>query len=192
MLSINGNQIMIYPFLSLKTVGITIGLLLVAIHLLALVSAEGTQAWLKKFPRSREVGIVLLLVVSAWAFWLVATMDLGEFSTYRTLLKILVPAAWFLSLKFVDEFLAVRALGILLLLLAEPVFEVAFLKPGLGRLLVVSLAYAWAILGMFWVGMPFLLRDQITWWTKSGLRWRAGCLAGIAYGLAVLVCAIQN
>ena len=64
------------------------------------------------------------VIVSAWAFWLVATMDLGEFSKYRTLLKILVPAAWFLSLKFVDEFLAVRALGILLLLLAEPVFEV--------------------------------------------------------------------
>jgi hypothetical protein len=192
MLSIKENQIMIYPFLSLKTVGIAIGILLVAIHFLALVSAAGTQTWLKKFPRSREAGMVLLLVVSAWAFWLVATMDLGEFSKYRTLLKILVPAAWFLSLKFVDEFLAVRALGILLLLLAEPVFEVSFLKPGLGRLLVVILAYGWAIIGMFWVGMPFLLRDQIAWWTKSGLRWRVGCFAGIAYGLAVLASAVGS
>jgi len=183
---------MIYNFLSLKTVEIALGVLLVAAHLFALVSARGAQAWLKQFPRSREAGMVLLFIVSAWAFWLVATMDLGEFSKYRTLLKILVPAAWFLSLKFVDEFLAVRALGILFLLVAEPVLEVAFLKPGMGRLLVVLLAYAWALLGMFWVGMPFLLRDQIAWWTKTGLRWQTGCLAGIVYGIAVLASAVQG
>jgi hypothetical protein len=181
---------MIYPFLNLKTVGIAIGLLLMAGHLLALLAPAGTQKRLKEFPRSRQAGIVLLVIVAAWAFWLVATMDLGEFSKYRTLLKILVPAAWFLSLKFVDEFLAVRALGILLLLLAEPVFEVAFLKPGTGRLLLVVLAYAWTILGLFWVGMPFLLRDQIAWLTKDGTRWRVGCFAGIAYGVAVLLGAI--
>jgi len=183
---------MIYTFLSLKLVGIAIGVLLLTGHVVALGTASGTQRWLKQFPRSRKAGIALIIIASLWAFWLVTTMDLGEFSKYRFPLKILVPAACILSLNFVDEFLAVRALGILLLLLAEPVLEVTFLKPGIGRLLLVVLAYAWAILGMFWVGMPFLLRDQIAWWSKNGIRWRAGCLAGIAYGLAVLISAIRS
>ena len=176
-----------YNFLSMKLVGIVVGLLLVAVHGYALAAPGGTRSLLQRFPRSRTAGLVLLLVVAAWAFWLVATMDLGEFSKFRTPLKILVPAAWFLSLKFVDEFLAVRALGMLLLLMAEPVLEATYLKPGLGRLPLVVLAYGWALIGMFWVGMPFLLRDQIAWWTKTGLRWRAGCGAGIAFGLAVLL-----
>jgi len=178
---------MIYPFLNLKTVEIAVGLFLVISHLSALVFKEPVQMFWKKFPRCPVGGVVLTLIVSVWAFWLVTSMDLGEFSKYRTHLEILVPVACFLSIKFVDEFLAVRALGILLLLLVEPVLEVTFLKSGTGRLLLVVLAYGWAVMGMFWVGIPFLLRDQIDWVTKTRLRWQTGCFAGIAYGLALVI-----
>ncbi len=75
-----------------------------------------------------------------------------------------------------------------LLLVAEPVLEAAFLRPETSRLLLVVLAYAWATLGMFYVGMPYLLRDQISWLQKTDARWRAACLAGLAYGVAVLIC----
>ena len=177
---------MIYPFLSLKLVGIALGVLLVATHFFALLFETPIQPFFKKYPRNRFWGIALTLLVSAWAFWLVVSMDLGEFSKYRTHLEIIIPVACFLTIKFVDEFLAVRALGILLLLMVEPVLEVTFLKQGTGRLLMVLLAYVWAVVGMFWVGMPYLLRDQIDWITKSSLRWKVACLAGIAYGLALV------
>jgi len=114
-------------------------------------------------------------------------MDLGEFSPYRRALLVLVPVACFLAWKYVDEFLAVRALGMLLLLLAEPLLESAFLQPGAGRLLLAVLAYAWVVMGLFWVGMPYLLRDQIDWWTRSAFRWRAGCVGGLVFGLALAV-----
>ena len=52
---------------------------------------------------------------SLWTFWLVSNMDLGEFSQYRTWLQIGVPIAFVLTMIFVDEFLAVRALGMLAL-----------------------------------------------------------------------------
>jgi hypothetical protein len=54
------------------------------------------------------------------------------------------------------------------------------------------LAYAWATLGLFWVGMPYLLRDQIEWLTKTELRWRLAALGGLAYGVAVLVAALTQ
>ena len=34
------------------------------------------------------------------------------------------------------------------------------------------LAYAWIIAGMFFVGMPYLLRDWITWLTQKPSRWK--------------------
>jgi hypothetical protein len=178
---------MIYSSLKLQTVAIILGIALVVLHAFALMSASLVKHWLKSFPRSRTMGITLLTMVSLWAFWLAATMDLGEFSTYRGMLKLVIPLAWFLSLQFVDEFLSVRALGILLLLLAEPVLEATFLNPQSSRLLLVVLAYAWAVAGLFWVGMPYLLRDQIAWWSKTDLRWRSACFAGIAYGAAILI-----
>jgi hypothetical protein len=89
----------------------------------------------------------------------------------------------------VDEFLSVRALGILLLLLAEPVLEAAFLRAESSRLLLVCLAYVWIVIGMFWVALPYLMRDQIAWLLKSNSRWTAACLGGIVYGVAILISA---
>lgn len=183
---------MIYTFLSLRTAELAAGALLVALHGLAILHGEGARAWLKSLPRSRAAGAVLLLVAAGWAFALVANMDLGEFSNYRTALMFLVPTAAALTWKFVDEFLAVRALGMLLLLAAEPVLEAAFLRPEKSRLLLVVLAYAWAVLGMFYVGSPYLLRDQIGWLQKSALRWNVAMGSGLLYGFAVLGCAFAQ
>jgi hypothetical protein len=180
---------MIYTF-DLRFVGFVVGIALIVVHLVAIVNGETVRGWLRAFPRSKPAGIALLTVIAVWAFWLVATMDLGEFTRYRQGLEILVPVAWFLSWKFVDEFLAVRALGMLALLIAEPLLEAAFLRPEQSRLLLVVLAYVWVVFGMFWIGMPYLLRDQIAWLLKSDARWRACGFAGLFYGAAVLVCAL--
>ena len=92
-------------------------------------------------------------------------------------------------LKFVDEFLAVRALGILCLLAAEPLLDAAFLHPEASRLLVTVLAYLMIVAGLFWVTMPYLLREQIHWSTKTSGRWRLLSGLGFAFGAAILVCA---
>ncbi|MBV9642870.1 MAG: hypothetical protein JO334_04790 [Verrucomicrobia bacterium] len=176
--------------LSLHTVGLIVGSLLLAVHVIALILPEQTKGWLVKLPRSKPLGIGILAVDSLWSFWLVSNMDLGEFSQYRTWLQIGVPIAFVLTMTFVDEFLAVRALGMLALLAAEPVLSAAFLRPEVSRLLLVILAYVWLTLGLFWVGMPYVLRDQINWLTKTGSRFRALTLAGLVYGLVVLVCAV--
>jgi hypothetical protein len=173
---------MIYPHLDLRLVSLLSGLWLILSHGFALVRPAPVQQWLRKLPRSKTAGALLLVVDSIWALLLVATMDLGEFSHLRTPLLAVILLATVLTFRYVDEFLAVRALGIFLLLLAEPLIEAAFLKPETGRLLLVALAYALALLGMFWVGLPYLLRDQIDCLRKSKGLWTAAALAGVLYG----------
>ena len=68
----------------------------------------------------------------------------------------------------------------------KPLLESAFLHREKIRLLLVALTYAWIVFGMFWVGMPYTLRDQIALVTASEARWRAATFAGLAYG-ALLV-----
>ena len=176
--------------LSLKTVGVLIGLGLIAAHLAGIIRPEWAREWVRKFPRSRVAGLVLLTVDFIWTYVLAYTMDWGEFYYLQKPVMFALPVFFYLVIRYVDDFLAVRALGILGMLAAAPVLDAAFLRAPMSRLLVVVLAYAWVVMGMFWVGQPHLLRDQIGWVSRSAARWRAAAVAGIAYGALVLVCAV--
>jgi hypothetical protein len=176
---------MIYS-LKLETAFIIVGLFLIAMHALALLRPAAVQGWLRSFPRSRTWGIALVSIAAAWFFFLVAKMDLGEFTNWRQTVLIATPIAWILTWKYVDEFLAVRALGMLVLLAAEPLLEAAFLRPEVTRLFLVALVYVWIVFAMFWVGTPYTLRDQIAWITGAQKRWRAAAFAGLAYGALLI------
>lgn len=176
---------MIYDF-SLKAVGLFVGAALLVSHAAALAMPGKLIPWLREFPRSRPAGIVLCTLAALWAFWLAATMDLGEFSPNRTIICIAVVAGAVLVPLFADEFLAVRALGILSLLAAEPLLGAAFLRPETSRLLLVVLAYAWAVAGLLMVGAPYLLRDAIGWVTAAHWRYRLAAASGVAYGAVLL------
>jgi hypothetical protein len=180
---------MIYDF-SLRTVGLTVGLALIVSHGLALVAPARIMEWLRAFPRSRPAGIVLCTLAAVWAFWLAATMDLGEFSPNRTLICGVVIAGAVMVPLFADEFLSVRALGILALLAAEPLLGAAFLRPEQTRLFLVVLAYLWATAGLFMVGAPYLLRDLIGWATAKPWRYHAAAWSGIAYGALLIAISV--
>ena len=177
---------MIYS-LTLETAVIAVGILLLAAHTIALWKARETQEWLRRFPRSRTAGAILLMCAPIWSWILIKTIDLGEFSNWRTRILIFIPIAAFLTWRYVDEFLAARALGMVALLAAEPLLEAAWLRPEPSRLALVILAYVWIVAALFWIGMPYTLRDQIAWVTKNEGRWKSAAFAGIGYSL-ILIC----
>src|SRR6266567_3022431 len=181
---------MIYH-LSLQTAGIIAGAFLILISLPGLFKPEFASV-AQRFPRSRFAGVVLLTIALVWTFWLLATIEMGEFAAFRRPLLIAVPIGYVLVLRFVDEFLAVRALGILSLLAAEPLLDAAFLRYETSRLLVTVFAYLLIVAGLFWVTMPYLLRDQINWSAHSSTRWRTIHGIGAAYGLTILACAFTQ
>src|ERR1043165_7458315 len=181
---------MIYH-LSLYTAGIIAGAFLVVLGVLGLMKPDFAQV-VKQFPRSRFAGVVLLTIGLAWTFWLVASIQMGEFSSFRRPLLFVLPIGYVLTLFFVDEFLAVRALGILCLLAAEPLLDAAFLRYETSRLLVTVFAYLLIIAGLFWVAIPYVLRDQINWIARSALRWRCVHAIALVYGGAILTFAVTQ
>ena len=175
---------MIYH-LSLHTIGMIAGAFLVLLGLIGLVKPDFANV-VRRFPRSRVAGIVLLTICLAWTFWLLATIQMGEFSSFRRPLLIALPIGYVLVLRFVDEFLAVRALGILCLLAAEPLLGAAFLRYETSRLVVTVFAYLLIVAGLFWVAIPYVLRDQINWIARSVFRWRCLHALMLVYGGVIL------
>jgi hypothetical protein len=189
-----------YERLSLFTVGLILGVALIAVHVFMLARPQLAQGFLKSFPRNAVLGQMLLGLGLAW-FWLLVApasmgtlgalaMDLGEFNNAKPLLRILIPITMVLVVISVRDFLAVRALGVLGLLAAAPLLESAFLKDPVTRLLVPIYAYGLLTASLFWVGMPYLFRDAVDWVTAESKRWNAMVLGGLAYGVAIVICAL--
>lgn len=173
----------------LKGTGIVVGLALLISHVIAIAQKQKVQDFLKAFPRNYAWGVLLLSIDLVWGLMCLSNMDMGEFFNLRKWFLMIVPISFVLVLIYVKEFLAVRALGCLLLLIGGIVLEAAYLQPQLSRLLLPVIAYVWIIAGMYFVGMPFLMRDWITWATASDARWKLATYGGVAYGIAVLVAA---
>ncbi|MBS0660923.1 MAG: hypothetical protein JSR82_22105 [Verrucomicrobia bacterium] len=178
-----------YYTLDLRTIGIIVGLALLVGHLFAAVRGEDVRRFLTAFPRNYVLGVVLMTVVLAWYWWVIYVMELGEFTSWKRPLLIFLPVAYLGAIFYMQEFLAARALAMLMLLAAMPVLDAAFMQPPQSRLLVVTLAYVWVFLGMWWVSSPFRMRDCAGWIIGSPLRWTLAVWGGVLYGVAVLTCA---
>jgi hypothetical protein len=174
----------------MKGTGIVLGLALIVSHAWAIRKPAEAQTFLQQFPRSAFWGTVLLTIGFIWSMMIIQHMDMGEFFHLRRWFLIIVPAGFVGVLFYVKEFLAVRALGSLLLLAAGPVLCAAFLQPQVSRLLLPILAYAWIIGGMFLVGMPYLMRDWVQWATSQPSRWRLVSFSGLVYGALLLLVAV--
>lgn len=189
----------LYERLPLYGTGIALGVWLVALHAVMLAKPEPVQRFLKKFPRNNPLGQILLAVGLIWFWFLVQqpgkgwrhflAMDLGEFNGLKKYLAFVVPLSIAAVGIAVKEFLAVRALGLLGLMVAAPLFASAFQEDPQSRLLIPAFALTLVIASLYWVGMPYLFRDSVTWATATPQRWRGLCLAGLGYGVAVLACA---
>lgn len=174
----------------LRTTGLVFGSLLVAAHAAGLWKGEAARKWLKAFPFNVTAGRVLLGIAALWtwgmfsgqlAFLGIPRMDMGEFFHLRGKIQLLVPVAAVLVGIYCTEFLSVRALGCVLLLLAAVLLDAAFQHEPVTRLLLVIWAYAAVLKALFWIGMPYLLRDQIDWATADARRWSRMMIAGLAY-----------
>ena len=174
----------------LKGTGIVVALALILSHGWALNNTAKTQAFLKAFPRTYSWGVILLTIDFVWSEFALVNMDMGEFFNMRDKFMMIVAGGYIAVLIYVKEFLAVRALGTLLLLVAGPVLSAAFLQPQTSRLLLPILAYVWIIVGMFFIGMPFLMRDWVNTLISKPQRWNLAVYSGIAYGIVLLAAAI--
>ena len=189
-----------YETLPLFATGLVLALWLIGLHALMLARPAAVQVFLKKFPRNDQLGQILLGIGLAWFWLLIApsglgklsalSMNLGEFNGAKGLLQILVPISLILVCRAVRDFLAVRALGLLGLMVGAPLLGAAFLKDPTSRLLVSIFAYLLLTASLFCVGMPYLFRDAVTWVMADQKRWKLFSLAGLVYGLATLICAL--
>ncbi|HEX2749105.1 MAG TPA: hypothetical protein VHM91_13955 [Verrucomicrobiales bacterium] len=179
----------LYEHLSLQTAGIVVGLAVIVIHALALVKGPAAMEKLKTVPRSQNLGTIFLTIDFVWAWVVASSMELGDFERLRWLALFSVPVIYVAMLFWVNDYLGARAIGIFLLLAPCPALDAAFLKATDARVILSILCYVWITLGLFWIGMPYTMRNQIAWVTRTAGRFKGFAAAGLAYGVLLTVIA---
>ncbi len=175
-----------YCFIPLKTVAIAVGTAIVAARLPGVLKPQAYRDWLRKFPRAVVPGIVFLSIALVWCLIIVNGaredgMAVPKNAVYLFLVGIYIGL---IALKF--DFLAVRGLAILLLMVAKIVVDSANQLETPWRLVMTVLAYVWAIAGMWFTVSPYRLRDLIEWATDTESRTRTLSVVGCLFGLALI------
>jgi len=147
---------------------------------------------LQAFPRGIPVAILLSTVDMIWVGMLLVHMPMGVVDVIKPYLVVLVPLAIVLLNVFMEELLAVRAFGGLLLLVAAPMLDAARFHPSRWSWLVSGLAYVIVLKGIVLVMSPYQFRRVVQRWLASDLQCRAwgGVLVMLALVLFVLAASV--
>lgn len=141
----------------------------------------------KKFPRNLPLGIALMLLGTAWFVWNVNNEPIADFSAFKPYMLFGFGAVGVLSCIYVQDFLAVRGLAVVLLLLGK--FMVDTGRPHLGESPFVLIIQAWAyvlvVAGICFTIWPWKLRDFLEWATATESRTRT--LSAVRLGFAAFI-----
>lgn len=141
----------------------------------------------RKFPRSIPMGYALTLGGTAWFMWNVAHESLADFESLKPFLFTLFIGVGLGACFFVKDFLAVRGLSVLLLLLAKLMVDTERWADSSWRLVIAVWAYALVVAGIWFTVSPWRLRDVLYWQTANQARVRVGSALRCAFGIFVAV-----
>ncbi|HEX5398900.1 MAG TPA: hypothetical protein VFY06_07620 [Verrucomicrobiae bacterium] len=173
--------------LSLLSILLGVGMGLPQVYGLVKPAELGAAA--RKFPRNLPAGVVLMLLATAWFAWNVNIEPIADFSAFKPYMLGAFIAIGVLACFFVQDFLAVRALAVLMLLLAKLMVDTG--RPHLGQTPWVEVIQVWAylfvVVGMWLTITPWQLRDFINWATASESRTRVLCLIRLVFATGIVI-----
>lgn len=143
----------------------------------------------RRFPRNYGIGVALMLLATAWFVANVNSEPIADFSAYKPAMLVAFTAIGVASCIFVRDFLAVRGLAVVLLLLAKLMVDTG--RPHLGQSPFVLVIQVWAYLlvlaGIWFTVTPWRLRDFIHWATANETRIRITSGIRLAFALFILL-----
>lgn len=176
------------PEIDLSTLAVLLGLAVAAVSLYGVLQPVSFGAAARKFPRFTPVGYPLMFLATGWFLYNLSIESVSDFTSFKPLLYLLFAGVGIGACIFVKDFLPVRGLAVVLLLLAKLMVDTG--RPHLGHtpwvLIWQTWAYAMALGGMWFTISPWRLRDLINWATATEQRTRTVNGVRVVFGLLIV------
>jgi len=173
------------PEFKLWILSVLLGLIFGLPHIYGVLKPAQYGRALRQFPRCTPVGYILMLLATLWFLGYVHQESISDFASFKPVLFLLFGAVGLGACLFVKDFLAVRGLAVLFLLLAKLMVDTARCVDTNWSLVIVTWAYVLVIAGMWFTVSPWRLRDIVDWSTANEQRIRL--LSGIRLGFGILL-----
>ena len=178
--------------MKLSLLSLLLGCGLAVPQIYALARPQSFAAIAKKFPRNFAIGVVLMLLGTAWFVWNVSVEPIADFSAFKKPMMVGFAAVGILSCIFIPDFLAVRGLAVVALLLGKLMVDTG--RPHLGESPFVLIFQGWAYLfilaGIYFTIAPWKLRDALNFATATETRVRIGSALRLAFALFIVVLSV--
>src|ERR1041384_1506985 len=152
------------PPLSLSILAIVLGLAIGLPQIYGLVKPAAYASAVRKFPRSVPWGCALMLLGTAWFLYNLSQESIADFAAYKNVLFAGFAAVGIGSCIFVQDFLAVRGLAVVLLLLGKLMVDSG--RPHLAQtswvLVIQTSGYVLAMAGMWLTVSPWCVRGAFS------------------------------
>lgn len=169
----------------LSTLTIALSFVCAGPQVCGLIYPGRLAAWLRKFPRHIPIGVALMVLATVWFLYNLSLESIADFAAFKPHMMVAFAAIGLGTCIFVHDFLAVRGLAVVLLLLAKLMVDTG--RPHLGDsswvLVFQGWAYVFAVAGIWLTISPWRLRNWIEWNTANVNRTRIGCALRLAFFL---------
>lgn len=173
--------------LNISILAVVMGLGVGAKGIYGLMKPAALGAALRKFPRSLPWGYALMLIGTLWFVWYVNQENNADFASYKPMMLAGFTVAGVAVCIFVTDFLAVRGLAIVMMLLAKLMVDTARWADTEWRWVISGWAYLLVVAGIWFTVSPWRLRDLLNWFTANETRIRIGSAIRLAFGLFVAI-----
>ncbi|MBI2518033.1 MAG: hypothetical protein HYV95_14105 [Opitutae bacterium] len=163
------------------------GLALALVGALFLWNDPRVGSTAKALPRSSRGAWLFFGLGAMWFLWRISRLGEADLIFFSNPWPVMVgfAALAMLSLAYAPDFLAVRGLCILMLMVAEPLLYAAYMEwTHPQRLLMVTAVYIGLALALYLAAAPYRMRDFFEWLFQRPARARLLGAIVLAYGLA--------
>lgn len=173
--------------MKLSTLSILLGAVVAALQIYALASPKAFTASVRAFPRSIAWGYLLMALATGWFLYNVNAEEIADFASIKKSLMFAFGAIGIGTCLYVSDFLAIRGLALLMMLLAKTIVDTARWHDSDWRLVLITWAYAMVIAGIWLTISPWRARDMILWGTATESRLKILSGIRLAFGILLVV-----
>ena len=135
-------------------------IIIIAVAAIFLLVHKEKYAFLKKIHREQKVGSLICALALGWAGWQGYTLLGQDFPGIASAIPILIPAL-IVGVYVLMDYIFTRALGgLMIMLICELLYQFQAVEME-ARFLFSSVAYVFAILGMYMIGQPWRFRNLL-------------------------------
>ena len=175
--------------MKLSLLSILLGLGMGVPQVYGITQPQKFAAAVRRFPRNLPVGVFLMLLGTAWFVWNVHNESVSDFAAFKPAMMVGFVAVGVLSCVYIQDFLAVRGLAVLMLLLAKLMVDTG--RPHLGEThwawVIQTWAYVLVVAGIWFTITPWRLRDFLHWGTATETRVRLGSALRLAFAAFIVL-----